>query len=167
MQLKDRTDQSRGTWEDVYRNAKRVDRSKNDLHERDDRELERTGQPLCIYEPYLGEGTWPFLHNTSLYRGLGLSTKGRRPRTDDIDAPSRLPLLSNPYYRHALGEYGAFFAIANRVDRIHKNAWIGFQLWRATARKVYDHSWYCLSEGLFLVSCYLVLVIFSHLVSWI
>ncbi|CAL5397632.1 unnamed protein product [Camellia sinensis] len=134
-ELKDRTDQSRGTWEDVYRNAKRVDRSKNDLHERDDRELERTGQPLCIYEPYLGEGTWPFLHNTSLYRGLGLSTKGRRPRTDDIDAPSRLPLLSNPYYRHALGEYGAFFAIANRVDRIHKNAWIGFQLWRATARK--------------------------------
>jgi len=133
--LKDRTDQPRGTWEDVYRSAKRADRSKNDLHERDDGELERSGQPLCIYEPYFGEGTWPFLHRTSLYRGLGLSTKGRRPRTDDIDAPSRLPLLNNPYYRDALVEHGAFFAIANRVDRIHKNAWIGFQSWRATARK--------------------------------
>ncbi|KAG5565936.1 hypothetical protein RHGRI_001757 [Rhododendron griersonianum] len=133
--LKDRTDQPRGTWEDVYRSARRADRYKNDLHERDDGELERSGQPLCIYEPYFGEGTWPFLHRTSLYRGLGLSTKGRRPRTDDIDAPSRLPLLNNPYYRDALVEYGAFFAIANRVDRIHKNAWIGFQSWRATARK--------------------------------
>ncbi|XP_068330544.1 uncharacterized protein [Pyrus communis] len=134
--LKDRSDQSHGTWEDVYRNAKRTDRSRNDLHERDDGELERTGQPLCIYEPYAGEGTWPFLHITSLYRGLGLSTKGRRPRADDVDAPSRLPLLNIPYYRDVLGEYGAFFAIANRIDRIHKNAWIGFQSWRITARKV-------------------------------
>ncbi|KAL6311540.1 hypothetical protein AAG906_005020 [Vitis piasezkii] len=117
-----------------YRSAKRADRAKNDLHERDDGELERTGQPLCIYEPYFGEGTWPFLHATSLYRGIGLSTKGRRREADDIDAPSRLPLLNNPYYRDALGEYGAFFAIANRVDRIHRNAWIGFQSWRATAR---------------------------------
>ncbi|KAM5555523.1 hypothetical protein ABKV19_023450 [Rosa sericea] len=133
--LKDRTDQYHGTWEEVYRNAKKVDRTKNDLHERDEGEIERTGQPLCIYEPYFGEGTWPFLHLTSLYRGIGLSTKGRRPRTDDIDAPSRLPLLHNPYYRDLLGEYGAFFSIANRIDRIHKNAWIGFQSWRATARK--------------------------------
>ncbi|XP_077251260.1 glycosyl transferase family 1 protein [Tasmannia lanceolata] len=134
-ELKDRTDQPRGTWEDVYRGAKRADRAKNELHERDDRELERTGQPLCIYEPYFGEGTWPFLHHTSLYRGIGLSTKGRRPGADDIDAPSRLPLLTDPYYRDALGEYGAFFAIANRIDRIHRNAWIGFQSWRAAARK--------------------------------
>ncbi|KAF8379630.1 hypothetical protein HHK36_029072 [Tetracentron sinense] len=133
--LKDRTDQPRGTWEEVYRSAKKTDRSKNDLHERDDRELERTGQPLCIYEPYFGEGTWPFLHRTSLYRGIGLSTKGRRPGADDVDAPSRLPLLNNPYYRDTLGEYGAFFAIANRIDRMHKNAWIGFQSWRAAARK--------------------------------
>ncbi|KAK4415888.1 hypothetical protein Salat_2696200 [Sesamum alatum] len=130
-ELKDRTDQPRGTWDDVYRNARRPDRS---LHERDEGELERTGQPLCIYEPYFGVGTWPFLHHTSLYRGLGLSTKGRRPGADDVDAPSRLPLLNNAYYRDVLGEYGAFFAIANRVDRIHKNAWIGFQSWRATAR---------------------------------
>ncbi|XP_061997016.1 uncharacterized protein LOC133714780 isoform X1 [Rosa rugosa] len=133
--LKDRNDQYHGTWEEVYRNAKKIDRTKNDLHERDEGEIERTGQPLCIYEPYFGEGTWPFLHLTSLYRGIGLSSKGRRPRTDDIDAPSRLPLLHNPYYRDLLGEYGAFFSIANRIDRIHKNAWIGFQSWRATARK--------------------------------
>ncbi|KAL5792306.1 hypothetical protein ACOSP7_000900 [Xanthoceras sorbifolium] len=132
-ELKDRMDQSQRTWEDVYRGAKRADRTKNDLHERDEGELERTGQPLCIYEPYFGEGTWPFLHHKSLYRGIGLSTKGRRRGTDDVDAPSRLPLLNNPYYRDTLSEYGAFFAIANRVDRIHKNAWIGFQSWRATA----------------------------------
>ncbi|XP_051132586.1 uncharacterized protein LOC127252454 isoform X2 [Andrographis paniculata] len=130
-ELKDRTDLPRGTWDDVYRSARRADRS---LHERDEGELERTGQPLCIYEPYFGAGTWPFLHHTSLYRGLGLSTKGRRPGTDDIDAPARLPILSNSYYRDILGEYGAFFAIANRIDRIHKNSWIGFQSWRASAR---------------------------------
>ncbi|KAF3439932.1 hypothetical protein FNV43_RR18210 [Rhamnella rubrinervis] len=130
-ELKDRTDQYHATWEDVYRNAKRADRTKNDLHERDEGELERTGQPLCIYEPYLGEGTWPFLHHFSLSRNW----VGRRRGADDVDAPSRLPLLNNPYYRDILGEYGAFFAIANRIDRMHKNAWIGFGSWRATARK--------------------------------
>nr|GME17197.1 Phosphatidyl-myo-inositol mannosyltransferase [Ipomoea batatas] len=134
-ELKGRTDQHSGTWEEVYKNAKRADRAKNDLHERDDKELERTDQPLCIYEPYYGEGTWPFLHHTSLYRGIGLSTKGHRPGLDDIDAPSSLPLLSNTYYRDLLSEYGGFFAIANQIDNIHKNAWIGFQSWRATARK--------------------------------
>ncbi|EXB52710.1 hypothetical protein L484_022487 [Morus notabilis] len=133
-QLKDRSEQYHGTWEEVYRNAKRADRTKNDLHERDEGELERTGQPLCIYEPYFGEGAWPFLHRASLYRGIGLSTKGRRPKADDIDAPSRLSLLSNAYYRDILGDYGAYFAIANRIDRLHKNAWIGFGSWRATAR---------------------------------
>lgn len=134
-ELRDRSEQPRGTWEEVYRSAKKADRNKNDLHERDDGELERTGQPLCIYEPYFGQGAWPFLHHESLYRGFGLSTKGRRSRTDDIDGPSRLPLLSIPYYRDALGDFGAFFAIANRIDRIHKNAWIGFSSWRATAKK--------------------------------
>ncbi|KAL0428793.1 UNVERIFIED_CONTAM: hypothetical protein Sradi_0505300 [Sesamum radiatum] len=131
--LKDRTDHPRGIWDEVYRSARRTDRI---LHERDEGELERTGQPLCIYEPYFGEGTWPFLHRTSLYRGIGLSTRGRRPGADDIDATSRLPLLNNAYYRDFLEEYGAFFAIANRIDRIHKNSWIGFQSWRATARMV-------------------------------
>ncbi|KAL8541116.1 hypothetical protein ACS0TY_002406 [Phlomoides rotata] len=130
-ELKDRTDQPRGTWDEIYRSVRKADRS---LHERDEGELERTGQPLCIYEPYFGVGTWPFLHHTSLYRGLGLSRKSRRPGADDIDASSRLPLLNNVYYRDVLGEYGAFFAIANRIDRIHKNAWIGFQSWRATAQ---------------------------------
>ncbi|KAI3719500.1 hypothetical protein L6452_20400 [Arctium lappa] len=134
-ELRDRSEQPRGTWEDVYRSAKKADRNRNDLHERDDGELERTGQPLCVYEPYFGQGAWPFLHCGPLYRGLGLSTKGRRSRTDDIDAPSRLPLLSIPYYRDALGDFGAFFAIANRIDRVHKNAWIGFSSWRSTAKK--------------------------------
>ncbi|PKA65266.1 hypothetical protein AXF42_Ash005598 [Apostasia shenzhenica] len=140
-ELKDRTDQPHGLWEEVYRSAKRADRAKNELHERDERELERIGQPLCIYEPYFGEGTWPFLHNSSLYRGIGLSPKGRRPGADDVDATSRLPLLGNAYYREALVEYGAFFALANRIDRIHKNAWIGFQSWRVGARKA------CLSKN--------------------
>ncbi|KAJ1284378.1 hypothetical protein BS78_03G199300 [Paspalum vaginatum] len=134
-ELKDRNDQPHGTWEEVYRNVKRVERLKNELRERDDKELERTGQLLCIYEPFFGEGTWPFLHQNSLYRGVGLSSKGRRPGGDDIDASSRLPLLNNIYYRDILGEFGAFFALANRIDRIHKNAWIGFQSWRVTARK--------------------------------
>ncbi|KAG6402676.1 hypothetical protein SASPL_134878 [Salvia splendens] len=132
-ELKDRTDQPRGKWDEIYRSVRRIDRT---LHERDEGELERTGQPLCIYEPYFGAGTWPFLHRTSLYRGIGLSTRGRRPGADDVDGPSRLSLLNNAYYRDVLGEYGAFFAIANRIDRIHKNAWIGFQSWRATAHMV-------------------------------
>nr|GMC89454.1 Phosphatidyl-myo-inositol mannosyltransferase [Ipomoea batatas] len=125
----------RGTWEEISKLLKKAERFRKDLHEREYGELERKGQPLCIYEPYYGEGTWPFLHNSSLYRGLGLSTKGRRPEFDDIDAPSRLPLLRDPYYRDVLGEYGGFFAIANRTGRIHKHPWIGFQSWRATARK--------------------------------
>ncbi|KAL1198121.1 hypothetical protein V5N11_001206 [Cardamine amara subsp. amara] len=134
-ELKGRALQYHGTWEEVYKSAKRADRSKNDLHERDEGELLRTGQPLCIYEPYFGEGTWSFLHQYPLYRGVGLSVKGRRPRMDDIDASSRLPLFNNPYYRDALGDFGAFFAISNKIDRLHKNSWIGFQSWRATARK--------------------------------
>ena len=56
---------------------------------------------------------------------------------DDIDASSRLPLFNNPYYRDSLGDFGAFFAISNKIDRLHKNSWIGFQSWRATARKVH------------------------------
>nr|GEW69353.1 glycosyl transferase, family 1 [Tanacetum cinerariifolium] len=134
-ELRDRSEQPKGTWEEVYKNAKKVDRSRNDLHERDEGELERTGQPLCIYEPYHGQGSWPFLHRKSLYRGIGLSTKGRRPGRDDIDAPSRLPLLNTLYYRDTLSDFGAYFSIANRIDHIHKNAWIGFLSWRATARK--------------------------------
>ncbi|KZV38029.1 hypothetical protein F511_25255 [Dorcoceras hygrometricum] len=128
----ERTDLLEGLWEEVYRNVRRADRS---LHERNGEELERTGQPLCIYEPYFGEGAWPFLHRSSLYRGIRLSTKGKRPGADDVDAPSRLPLLNSSYYREVMGDFGGFLAIANRTDQIHKNAWIGFQCWRVTARK--------------------------------
>ena len=59
---------------------------------------------------------------------------------DDIDASSRLSLFNQPYYRDALGDFGAFFAISNKIDRLHRNAWIGFQSWRATARKVHTSS---------------------------
>ncbi|XP_020573840.1 uncharacterized protein LOC110020175 [Phalaenopsis equestris] len=134
-ELKNRADQPHATWEEVYRSAKRADRAKNELHETDEKELERTGQPLCIYEPYFEEGTWFFLHNSSLYRGIGLSSKGLRPGAYDIDASSRLTLLGNSYYRDMLGEFGALFALANRIDRVHKNAWIGFQSWRVGAKK--------------------------------
>ncbi|KAM3340585.1 hypothetical protein P3S68_028219 [Capsicum galapagoense] len=57
QELKGRTDQPRGTLVEVYRSTKRADRSRNDLRERNEAELERTGQPLCIYEPYFGEET--------------------------------------------------------------------------------------------------------------
>ncbi|WOL14684.1 hypothetical protein Cni_G23465 [Canna indica] len=130
----DRNDSPHRTWEEVYKNVKKVERASKKLHERDDRELERTGQPLCIYEPYFGEGTWPFLHQTWLYRGISLSSEGRRSETDDIDASSYLSVLSNPYYRDALGEYGAFFALAYWINHIHKNAWIAFQSWRASTK---------------------------------
>lgn len=135
-ELEERNDQPQRTWEDVYRNVKRVERTRDELHERDDGEMERTGQPLCIYEPYYGSGSWPFLHRVALYRGVGLATKGRRAGADDVDGPARLPLLGDSYYRDVLCEYGAYFAIANKVDRIHKNSWIGFQSWRAGGRKV-------------------------------
>lgn len=71
VQLNDRTDQIHQTWEEVDRNVKRI-KKKHGVRDRDDRELERVGQPLCIYEPYFGEGTLPFLHNSPLYRGIGL-----------------------------------------------------------------------------------------------
>lgn len=74
MQL-DRDDQPHETWDEIYKYVKKAERLKNELiqlNERDHRELERTGQPLCIYEPYFGEATWPFLHQTSLYRGISL-----------------------------------------------------------------------------------------------
>ncbi|KAE8716281.1 Glycosyl transferase family 1 protein isoform 2 [Hibiscus syriacus] len=118
QQLKDRTDQPRGTWEDVYRNAKRADRMRNDLQ----KGMKGSSNGLANHYVYMN-------------LILGKSTKGRRPGMDDIDGPSRLPLLNNPYYRDTLDEYGAFFAIANQIDRLHRNAWIGFQSWRATARK--------------------------------
>ena len=62
-----------GSWENVYKVVKKMDRLKNELHEQDDGELERTGQPLCIYEPYFGMGASVFLHqNDPLYRGISM-----------------------------------------------------------------------------------------------
>jgi hypothetical protein len=70
--------------------------------------------------------------------GDGLqSTAGKRPWDDDVDAQSRLPaLLNGSYYRDALCEYSALFAIAKQIDHVHKNPWIGFQPWWATSRNV-------------------------------
>lgn len=61
-----------GLWDDIYRNARRSYKLKLEDNERDEGELERTGQPVCIYEVYGGAGAWPFLHHGSLYRGLAL-----------------------------------------------------------------------------------------------
>ncbi|CAI9300878.1 unnamed protein product [Lactuca saligna] len=83
-EVRDRSEQPRGTWEEVYKNAKKADRNKNDLHERDDGELERTGQPLCIYEPYFGQGSWSFLHTNSLYRGIRLAGECLKREKDRV-----------------------------------------------------------------------------------
>lgn len=64
------------TWDEVYRNARKSERMKPEGNERDEGELERTGQPVCIYEIYRGEGAWPFLHHGSLYRGITLVSLG-------------------------------------------------------------------------------------------
>ncbi|KAI3740963.1 hypothetical protein L2E82_31438 [Cichorium intybus] len=100
-----------------------------------ERELERTGQPLCIYEIYNGAGAWPFLHHGSLYCALSVSTKSRSLRSNDVDAVGRLSILNESYYRDILLEMGCMFSIANRVDNVHKRPWIGFQSSRAAARK--------------------------------
>lgn len=72
MQIEGRTDKSYGVWEELYRDAKKAEKLKFEANERDEGELERTGQPVCIYEVYNGAGAWPFLHHGSLYRGLSL-----------------------------------------------------------------------------------------------
>ncbi|KAI5063832.1 hypothetical protein GOP47_0020502 [Adiantum capillus-veneris] len=136
-QVEERHELLRGSWEDVYKVVKKMERLKNtELHERDDGELERTGQPICIYEPYYGIGASVFVHqNDPTYRGVSLLSRQKRPVHDDIDVAVRLPLLNNTYYEEVLCEFGALFAIANRIDRVHKNSWIGFQSWKAFGRK--------------------------------
>ncbi|KAJ0103599.1 hypothetical protein Patl1_05986 [Pistacia atlantica] len=136
QELEERMDSDSGVWDDIYRKARKSEKLKFEANERDEGELERTGQPVCIYEIYGGAGAWPFLHHGSLYRGLSLSTAARRLRSDDVDAVGRLPLLNFTYYRDILCEIGGMFSIANRVDSIHKRPWIGFQSWRAAGRKV-------------------------------
>lgn len=65
------------------------------------------------------------------------SKRSLRLRSDDVDAVSRLPILNETYFRDILCEMGGMFAIANRVDSIHRRPWIGFQSWRAAGRKVF------------------------------
>jgi hypothetical protein len=60
------------TWEEAYHTARKAEKAKSEKNERDEGELERTGQPVCIYEIYNGEGAWPFLHHGSIYRGITL-----------------------------------------------------------------------------------------------
>ncbi|KAK4799751.1 hypothetical protein SAY86_025116 [Trapa natans] len=135
-ELEERMEKDPGEWTDIYRNARKSEKLNFESNERDEGELERTGQPVCIYEIYGGAGAWPFLHHGSLYRGLSLSKRERRLKSDDVDAVSRLPLLNDSYYRDLLCEIGGMLAVANKVDNIHKRPWIGFQSWRAAGRKV-------------------------------
>jgi hypothetical protein len=60
------------SWDVVYKNSRKSERLKSEGNERDEGELERSGQPVCVYEIYSGEGAWPFLHHGSLYRGITL-----------------------------------------------------------------------------------------------
>ncbi|KAF5729446.1 hypothetical protein HS088_TW21G01612 [Tripterygium wilfordii] len=135
-QLEERMDKSPGIWDDIYRNVRKSEKLKFEANERDEGELERTGQPVCIYEIYDGAGAWPFLHHGSLYRGLSLNTQARRSRSDDVDAVGRLPLLNDTFYREMLCEMGGMFSVANKVDTVHQRPWIGFQSWHAAGRKV-------------------------------
>ncbi|RWR97248.1 Glycosyl transferase [Cinnamomum micranthum f. kanehirae] len=136
QELEERMEKTLGSWEEIYRNARKAEKLKFETNERDEGELERVGQSLCIYEIYNGAGAWPFLQHGSLYRGLSLSTRERRSTSDDVDAVGRLSLLNDTYYRDRLCEIGGMFSIANQVDNIHKIPWIGFQSWRAAGRKV-------------------------------
>ncbi|CAA0814347.1 UDP-Glycosyltransferase superfamily protein [Striga hermonthica] len=135
-EIEERMEKDVGEWDEIYRNARKSEKLRFESNERDEGELERTGQPVCIYEIYSGAGGWPFLHHGSLYRGLSLFTRSRRLSSDDVDAVSRLPILNDTYYRDILCEIGGMFSIANGIDDIHKRPWIGFQSWRAAGRKV-------------------------------
>ncbi|XP_023522480.1 uncharacterized protein LOC111786460 isoform X2 [Cucurbita pepo subsp. pepo] len=135
-EFQERMERDLGAWDEIYRNARKSEKLKFEANERDEGELERTGQPVSIYEIYNGAGAWPFMHHGSLYRGLSLSTRALRLKSDDVNAVGRLPLLNDSYYPDTLCEIGGMFAIANKIDNIHKRPWIGFQSWRASGRKV-------------------------------
>ncbi|KAL5569492.1 hypothetical protein UlMin_026067 [Ulmus minor] len=135
-ELNERMERNSGVWDEIYRNARKSEKLKFEANERDEGELERTGQPVCIYEIYSGAAAWPFLHHGSLYRGLSLSSGARRLRSDDVNAVGRLHILNETFYRDILCEIGGLFAIARKVDNIHGRPWIGFQSWRAAGRKV-------------------------------
>ncbi|CAK9313391.1 unnamed protein product [Citrullus colocynthis] len=135
-EFQERMERDLGAWDEIYRNARKSEKLKFEANERDEGELERTGQTVSVYEIYSGSGAWPFMHHGSLYRGLSLSTRALRLRSDDVNAVGRLPLLNDSYYLDTLCEIGGMFAIANKIDNIHKRPWIGFQSWRASGRKV-------------------------------
>ncbi|KAJ3681892.1 hypothetical protein LUZ60_014465 [Juncus effusus] len=136
QELEERMENPLKTWETVYHTSRRIEKSKSVKAELDDGVLERTGQPVCIYEIYNGDGSWPFLHHGSLYRAISLSRNGRREGTDDVDAPGRLRILGDKYYRDLLCEFGAILSVANQIDSVHNLPWIGFQSWRAASKKV-------------------------------
>ncbi|XP_058083227.1 uncharacterized protein LOC131231146 isoform X2 [Magnolia sinica] len=136
QEIEERMEKPSQSWDEIYRNARKAEKLKSEVYERDEGELERMGQSLCIYEIYNGAGAWPFLHRGALYRGLSLSTRARRSRSDDVDAVLRLPFLNDTYYKDLLCEIGGMFSIAKEVDSIHNIPWIGFQSWRAVGRRV-------------------------------
>ncbi|KAI4382677.1 hypothetical protein MLD38_008613 [Melastoma candidum] len=135
-ELKERMEKDLESWNDIYRNARKSEKLSFEANERDEGELERTGQPVCVYEIYGATGAWPFLHHGSLYRGLSLTTKSRRLRSDDVDAATRLNFLNGTYYRELLCEVGGMFSLAHKIDEIHMRPWIGFQSWRAAGQQV-------------------------------
>ncbi|KAL1542347.1 hypothetical protein AAHA92_26454 [Salvia divinorum] len=132
----ERMEKDIGKWDDIYRTARKSEKLRFETNLRDEGELERTGQPICIYEIYNGAGGWPFLHHGSLYRGLSLSSRARRLSSDDVDGVGRLPILNDTSYRDILCEIGGMFAIASGIDDIHKGPWIGFQSWRAAGKRM-------------------------------
>ncbi|XP_059307856.1 uncharacterized protein LOC132059293 isoform X2 [Lycium ferocissimum] len=74
-EIEERVKKDIGGWDVIYRSARKAEKLQFETNERDEGELERTGQPVCIYDVYDGTGAWSFLHHGSLYRGLSLSTK--------------------------------------------------------------------------------------------
>lgn len=53
-----------------------------------------------------------------------------------MDGVGRLLILNDTSYRDILCEIGGMFSIANGIDDMHKGPWIGFQSWRAAAKRV-------------------------------
>ncbi|XP_059309603.1 uncharacterized protein LOC132060641 [Lycium ferocissimum] len=71
-EIEERMEKDVGGWDVIYRNARKAENLQFETNERDEGELERTGQAVCIYEVYDETGAWPFLHHGSLYSGLSL-----------------------------------------------------------------------------------------------
>lgn len=87
------------------------------------------------YIPYFQDTHFSFFFACNLHCAFQ-STGARRLKSDDISASQRLPLLKERFYQDILCEIGGMFAIANKIDKIHRRPWIGFQSWQADGRKV-------------------------------